>query len=115
MTTTRAVQVHTQSTGETRNHAVNFQGKLDSGELLTGTPTVVDANPPSPQVLTIDNKKVNTGTITINDVSCVAGEAVQYRVACTTAGTYNILITCGTTATPAQTVDCVVKLIVVAA
>ena len=105
-----APQIHAQQTNETRNHAVSFIGMLDSGELLTGTPTVVEV---TTTALTLGSKAVNTATLTINGVSNVAGQAVQYSCTTATAGAYVIRITCATNATPAQTVSASVRLNVV--
>lgn len=99
MSDLNAPQTHHKAGGETRNPAIDFTGKLDSGETLTGTPSVTA----SPSGLTIANVKVNTTTLTINDASCTAGQAVQFTVAGGTAGvTYTITATCDSTSTPAQ-------------
>ena len=101
MTTNLADQVQCKTASEARNVAVNFQGKLDSGELLTGTPTVVEVTTSD---LTIDNVAVNTAALTIDGVSVAIGEAVQFRVSGGNAGTdYTIRIDVGTDASPAQT------------
>ena len=98
-----APQIHTKKVSATRNIAISYLDILESGELLTGTPTVTTGD--SPESLTIDNAQVNTTTLTINGESCVAGQAVQFRVAGGTANTtYPIYITCSTDATPAQTI-----------
>ena len=90
--------------GETRNFAVSFSGRLDTGELLTGTPTIVDISGDSPTDLTISNKVVSTTSLTINGVTVPTGEAVQFTVTGQQSGkSYTIKITVGTDATPAQT------------
>ena len=98
--------------GETRNFAVSFAGELDSGEVLTGTPTVAEQTTSD---LTIENKAVNTAALTINGKTVAIGNAVQFKVSAQLAagseredesvatGTYKIKITVGTDATPAQT------------
>ena len=89
--------------GETRNFAVSFAGKLDTGELLTGTPTVVDNAPNSPEDLTISNIGVNTSALTIDGESVAIGEAVQFAVSGFVSGTtYKLKITVSTDSTPAQ-------------
>lgn len=100
-----APQRPSASVGSVRNVAVSFANKLDSGELLTGTPTVVDANPNSPEDLTISNIVVNTAVLTINGVSVAVGEAVQCSVSGFVAASfpYTLTVTVGTDATPAQT------------
>jgi len=71
--------------GSSHNAKVSFKGQLDSGELLTGTPTVVEVNAldvaVSPSDLTISGKAVNTATIAVNeDTAVLAGQAVVYLV-----------------------------------
>lgn len=112
-----AQQVYTMTTGEVRTVAVHFLDKLGlpvtAGELLTGTPTVAEQ---TTSALTLDNKRVNTGTITVLSRTCIAGKAVQFRITASgaTAGTeYTIKITCGTDATPAQTLETFVRVQVV--
>jgi hypothetical protein len=87
--------------GEERNFAVSFVDVLDSGELLTGTPAVVELVSSD---LTIENKVVNSSTQVINDVSVAAGLAVQFSakdfVEATVA--YRVQITVSTDSTPAQ-------------
>jgi len=107
-----APQLPSISSGETRFCAVDFSGKLDTGELLTGTPTVVELDPPSPAILTISSKAVNTGALTINGATAAIGEAVQFTVSGTSISkgvVYRILITCGTDAS--QTVQGEVRLV----
>lgn len=101
--------------GETRVFSVDFgastgsqTGKLDTGRLLTGTPTVVvlSIDPATATTLTLANKTVNAGTITINGRSCLAGEAVQFtgNSPLNNDGTvYVVKITATDDGTPAQT------------
>ena len=104
-------QIVRKSAGATVTPAVSFAKQMRSGELLAGTPTVVEQ---TTAVLTIDNKAKNTATLTLEGESVVANQAVQFRVAGGTAGnTYSILVTCATDATPAQTLEVLVKLEVV--
>lgn len=90
---------------EIRNFAVSFAGELDSGEVLTGTPTVEEETTTD---LTIANKAVNTSALTINGKNVPIGEAVQFKVSgqqamgSAASGTYKIKITVSTDATPAQ-------------
>jgi hypothetical protein len=101
-----APQQQSKTVSEIRNVAVSFSGKLDTGELLTGSPTITISDPSvSPEDMTISNGIVSTGDLTINGVTVPTGEAVQFKV---TGGTvanspYTIQISCGTDATPAQT------------
>ena len=94
-----APQINHKTVSEVRNDAVSFAGKLDVGELLTGTPTI-----PAVTDLTFSNKVVSTAALTINGVSVPIGEAVQFKVSGGVAGKrYTIQISCATDATPAQT------------
>lgn len=94
-----------------RNVAVSFANVVDSGELLTGTPTITG----SPSGLTFANQAVNTAALTINGESVAIGNAVQFKVAGGTADTeYTILVQVSTDATPAQTFYDSLKLLVVA-
>jgi len=88
--------------GETRNFAVSFANVLDSGESLTGTPTVAEQTSSD---LSIANKVVSTAVLTINNKSVAVGAAVQFKVTgqLTTRSPYTIKITVSTDATPAQT------------
>lgn len=88
--------------GETRNIAVSFIGKLeDSGELLTGTPTIVEQTSTS---LTLSNKAVNTAALTLLGETVAIGKAVQFKVTDGTAGSSpRIRITVSTDSVPAQT------------
>ena len=105
-----APQIQTIVVGETRNVAVSFAAKLDSGEVLTGTPTIVEVTSSD---LTITNKVVSTASLTI------LGETVATGLACTFtvtgavagggltsgryAGLYQIKVTPATNASNAQT------------
>lgn len=88
--------------GETRNVSVSFVDLLDSGEVLTGTPTIVEVTTTD---LTISNKRVSTTATTINGETVAIGKAVQFKVSgqLTTNSPYTIKITVGTDASPAQT------------
>jgi len=88
--------------GETNAFAVSFSGVLDSGELLTGTPTVAEQTSSD---LTIQNKVVSTVALTINGATVAIRMAVQFTVVGQAAANspYTIKITVGTDATPAQT------------
>jgi hypothetical protein len=88
--------------GEVRNVAVDFTELLDSGESLTGTPTVTEITTTD---LTFANVAVNTAILTIYGVSVAVGKAVQFKVSGQLAGvTYKIKLSATTDATPAQTI-----------
>ena len=100
-----APQIQPASVGSVRNIAVSFAKELDSGELLTGTPTITDANPNSPEDLTISNKVISTAVLTINGVTVPVAEAVQCNVSGFIEANfpYTLDIIIGTDATPTQT------------
>lgn len=77
-------ETHEKAADEVRNVSVDFRGKLDGGELLTGTPTVTvtafpsgDAGDDEPE---FDNEVVSSDELTINGETVAAGEAVQFTV-----------------------------------
>lgn len=102
--------VQTMVAGATRNMAVSFAGMLDSGELLTGTPTVAEQTSSD---LTISNKAVSVAELTILGETVAIGEAVTFSITGASAGGglttgrfaghYRIKVTVGTDATVAQT------------
>lgn len=103
--------LRTKTVAEVRNGSVSFVGKLDAGELLTGTPTVTV----SPSGPTISNQAVNTAQLTIDNQTVAIGQAVQFSISGGTAGTsYVISVRCGTTASPAQTLEAFCNIKVVA-
>lgn len=92
---------HEKRVSEVRNVAIDFQGKLDTSELLTGTPTVTEVDTTD---LTLASKVVSTAELTIRGTTVAIGEAVQFRVSGGVAGgEYTIRISVTTTASPAQT------------
>lgn len=114
MSCVTAEQVYSMTTGEVRGLACHFLDKLGATELLSGTPTVAEQ---TTSALTIDNQRLNTDAITVLGRACAASQAVLFRVAASgaTAGSeYIIKITCGTDATPAQTLVAFVRVQVVA-
>jgi hypothetical protein len=90
------------ATGETNNISVDFTDVLDSGELLTGTPTIVEQDTSD---LTITNVAVNTAALTINSRTVAIGMAIQGAVSgqTTTNSPYTLTVTASTDSTPAQT------------
>jgi len=96
-----APQIHSKRTGETRLVSVDYTDKLDAGELLTGTPTIVEVTTSD---LTLANKVVNTAALTIRNRTVIIGQAVQFSVAGGQDGAaYTIQITVTTDSSPAQT------------
>lgn len=72
-----APQIRRVHVDETRVVSVDFTGKLDSGELLTGTPSISED---STSDFAISNPQVSTTALTINNTSVAAGMAVQFQV-----------------------------------
>ena len=105
--TDTAPQVHELSVNETRAVAVSMAGKLDEGETLTGTPTVVEIDTAE---MTLSSKAVNTAALSINGATVAIGNAIQFVVSCPTVGRYSVRVECGTSGS--QTVDGIVKFIV---
>lgn len=96
---TSVSQVHRKTAAEVRLVSVDYRGKLDNGELLTGTPSV-SILPTGP---TIANESVNSAALTINGQSVAIGQAAQFKISGGTAGTkYTITVKCDTDSTPAQ-------------
>ncbi len=107
-----APQRWSKKVSEIRTISVNLQGLLDSGELLTGTPIITEVTTSD---LTLTNKVISTTALTINGVSVAIAEAVQFTAAVGVAGTeYEITISIGTNASPAQTLGASIILEVVA-
>ena len=93
---------------EVRNVAVSFVGKLDDGELLTGTPLVVEITSTD---LTLVNKVISTAALTINGKSVAIGEAVQFKVSTPKANiNYDVRLTATTDSTPAQTLIATIRI-----
>ena len=96
-----AEQLRHKSESAIRVMSLGFIEDLSSGELLTGTPIILEVDTTD---LTLSSKAVNTTTVTIDDTSHVAGQALQALVTGGTAGaTYEITFQCGTDSSPAQT------------
>lgn len=75
---------------EVRNVRVGLKDLLDTGELLTGTPTITV----SPSGLTVSSPAVNSTTLVIDNETYVAGQAVTFVISSGTAGTlYQLTIT----------------------
>lgn len=98
---TIAPQTQSKTAAEVRNCSVSFVNVLDSGELLTGTPTVsiAGASPP-----TASDEAVNAVALTILGKAVAVGQAVQFKLIEGAAGTtYTITVTATSDSTPAQT------------
>lgn len=97
-------QYHQISVGDTEVISVNYTDHLDSGESLTGTPTVAEVTTTD---LTLASKAVNSSTYVEADTgdTVAVGAAVQFTAKGGTAANspYTIRITVSTDATPART------------
>jgi hypothetical protein len=102
MSANLAPQVPTIVVGEVNNFAVSFAKALDSGELLAGTPTVVEE---ATDDLAMSNVAVNVAALKINGRPVEPGKAVQFRVAGQVAAhsPYTLRITVTTDGSPSQT------------
>jgi len=99
----KAPQIHTKTVSEERNIAFAFDDVLDSDELLTGTPAILEVTTTD---LTISNKVISTAELTIDGISTPIGEAVQCHITGGVANTtYEVLITVSTDSTPPQVLD----------
>src|SRR4051812_28428419 len=102
---TKAREIPTKHPSETRTAGVSFVNVLESGESLTGTPTVTA----TPSGLTISNIQTNAVAVTINGASVAVGKAVLFSVAGGNNGKkYQLEVQCSTNGTLAQTplVEC---------
>lgn len=98
----QAEQIQTKTVAEVRNLAVDFSDKLDTGEELTGTPTVTA----TPAGLTIASQAVSVASLTILGTTVASGLAVTCSVSSGAAGKrYTLTVQCGTDATVAQTLE----------
>jgi len=105
-----ANEIRHKHASETRTISVDYTDKLDSGEALTGTPTIAEVTTTD---LTISGAQLNSGSLTINNETVAASKAVQCQVAGGTSGsTYSIKITVSTDASSpgAQTFVDTIKL-----
>jgi hypothetical protein len=101
----KAKEIPIKHPSETKTAGVSFVNVLESGESLTGTPTVTS----SPSGLTITNIQRNATAITINGASVAANKAVLFTVSGGKHGVqYELEVQCNTNGTPAQSplVEC---------
>ncbi len=87
--------------GETNNMSVSLADVLDEGELLTGTPTIVEITTTD---LTFANQRVNTEVLIMGDHIVAIGKAVQFKMSgqLVANSPYTVKITVSTDADPAQ-------------
>lgn len=90
--------------GEVLACAVSFDGFLESGEALTGTPTVEEQ---ATSDLTFANITVGSGSKTINGVSVAIARWMSFKVTVASSpaatGKHYALVTVTTDSSPAQT------------
>lgn len=99
--------------GDEQNGGVSFSKQLKTGELLTGTPTVVEEAGAGDLVIT--NVAYNTATEELNGVDTPAYEAVLFHVTGQSAGEYSLKVTAYTDSGPSRTLCRYVKFHVVPA
>ena len=88
--------------------AVDESFELDSGETLTGTPTVTEIDTSD---LTITNKALNTSSMTINGNTAAVSCAVLFKISGQKAGKlYHIKYTVATTSNPSRTLAWIVRI-----
>ena len=89
---------------------VDFTALLQSGETLTGTPTVTNATVTTP-ALTLGSPIVNTSAFTNDDGATVAiGTGVQVRISSGLSPTdYVLTVTCGTSNSNTRTMVCTLQ------
>jgi len=93
-----AIPINEASPDEHRISSVDFSGKLDTGEVLTGSPTVTEVTTTD---LVITNAQVSSAILVINGTSVPVGEAIQFKVdyaGATIRKKYIVKIVCGTDA-----------------
>ena len=105
--TVKLAQIPVISEGDTEVGVVDFTDKLDSSELLTGTPTVVESGT---SALTLGNKQVNAATVVTEWATVAIGKAVLFSVSGQFPGViYELIVTASTDATIARTLRRIVK------
>jgi hypothetical protein len=87
--TIKALQVQYKGTDEVLNARLDMQGKLESGETLTGTPTVTIIG--GSTLIVISSISVSTGALTVNGSTCSAGQVIQFVVTGGVANTRYVL------------------------
>ena len=95
--TTTAPQQRELIAGEAANVAIDFRGKLDTGETITGSVSVSEV---TTDQLAITSAQANGTSVSINGEAVGAGLAVQCRVdtAGATPGTYTLEASAATSA-----------------
>jgi len=97
--TVHARQEHEIAKGATRTVSVSFAGKLESGEVLTGTPSVTAVSGSA----TVGSIARNSAAITVNGVSVATNKAVVFSVSALTQPRVTLRVACGTDGSPSQT------------
>jgi len=106
-----AKEIRRKTVSEVRNVSVSFVDVLDSGELLTGTPTIT-ATMATGSTVTIANAVVSTAVLTINGATVSAGKAIQFTISTGSSGvTYTVNIQCGTDASQTLEAEVVIDVV----
>lgn len=88
-----AQQSQGMTTDETRIVSVDFSDLLDSGETLTGAPTVQHGTG-----ITVSSETINSAEVTVNDEAVAIGKAVQFVIVASASGRYLLEVLCSTSA-----------------
>lgn len=100
-----AAQRGEKAPGEVAVYSIDFgstvsrTGKLAVGDLLTGTPTIVQdsVDPSTATSLTLATKIVNTSQVVVNGRTCLVGEALQVTISAgEDLAAYRLKCTCST-------------------
>lgn len=90
-----AKQVREKAASDDTPISVDFSATLDSGDTLTGTPTITEVTTSD---LTLANKTVNASAVVVNGVSRAAGQVIQFSCTGGDGGElYKIKMSCDTT------------------
>lgn len=103
----KSLQIHEISVTETRHVSVDMRSKLDGTELLTGTATVTEI---TTTALSITNVSISSAELSINGDTVPVAQALQFTVAASEQGRYDVLVRCTTDA--GQVIEGVLRLIV---
>lgn len=112
MSTSIVAKSHCKTVSEVRNVSIDFSGKLDAGELLSGAVALDDGGLPG--AVTVEAGQINSVELTIQGRKVAAGKAVQFKVSGGTIDqTDTVKISVGTDAVPAQALVANVKIKVI--
>lgn len=100
-----AIEINNMSTRELCHFSVNMEPKLDTGETLTGTPTITESS----GNLTLTNKAVSTAILSISGTSVAIGQAVQFTADAAENGSYTVVVVCTTSSGQIKDLELIVN------